>query len=123
MKKVLIIFAMIIATLSINAQTYWKKTDRLNIDYGYGYTGWKYCTVDVKIDIDNSRIVIYSKENQIFDITSSSTYDYTDYRLIRCNANDTHYVNCILDIYIYNSGNWYMKLYYNNIEYKYRLRI
>jgi len=122
LKKMLIIVALLFATLSINAQTYYKSTDLLNINYGNGYTGWVNCVISTKIDIDNSQIVIYSSQTQVFNVYNSQEYNYSNYKLIRCWCTDYDKVNCIMDLYFYQSSNWYIKLSYNNIEYKYRLK-
>lgn len=122
LKKMFIIVALLVATLSLNAQTYYRTTDQLNINYGNGYTGWNYCAINTTIDIDNSQIIIYSSQTQIFNVYSSQQYNYSNYKLIRCWCTDISGVNCIMDLYFYPSSNWFIKLSYTNIEYKYRLK-
>lgn len=122
MKKLLFIVVILFATLSLTAQTYYKTTDRLNINYGNGFTGWNYCAVDIKIDTDNDQIIIYSDNIQVFHVNTSETSYGTNYKLVRCWCSDYDKVNCVMNIYFYNSSNWYIKLIYSNIEYKYRIK-
>ena len=122
MKKFFLLVVILFTTTLSFSQTIWRQTDLVNLDYGYGYTGWQHCVANVKIDIDNDRIVIYTQETQIFDIETLNTVQYSNYKLLQCVVNDSKYVRCYMDIYIYNYGNSYIKLTYSNIVYKYRLK-
>jgi len=124
MKKLILLVIILISTISIKAEKFYYKTSVIAIDNldGYGYGKWKPCEVNITIDFDNERIVIYSDEVQIMDIESIYNTKYPGYTMVICYTNDTQYNNCLLRLFIYDNGDLYIKLEYNNIVYKYKIK-
>jgi len=124
MKKIILLVIILIRPISISAETFYYKTSAIAIDNldGHGYGKWKPCEVNLIIDFDSEQIIIYSEEVQIMDIESTYNIEYPGYTMVGCWTNDTQYNKCLLRLFIYDNGNLYVKLEYNNIIYKYKIK-
>jgi len=60
MKKIIFIVVILFTTLNLSSQVYTKRSEKLCIDYGRGYSNWEFCDQDIKIDFDNNQISIIS---------------------------------------------------------------
>jgi len=123
MKKLILLVIILISTISIKAEVFYYTTSAIAIDNldGNGFGKWKQCNVDITINFETEQIIIYSSEIQIMDIESSYNIEYKDYTMVGLYINDTQYNKCLLKLFIYDSGSLYVKLEYNNIQYKYKI--
>lgn len=79
MKKLLLICCFLLAPLGLSAQTYVYRAYELAYKtYNYRYrtwsnwSNWESCDVMVTIDMGKDRIIIYSKETQVYQVFDSS---------------------------------------------------
>lgn len=55
-------------TVVSNAEVRWFNAYEVAIKYNGEWTDWEDCNVDVKLDISNDLVVIYSAETQVYSI-------------------------------------------------------
>lgn len=90
----------------------------------YDWSEWINTNIDCTWDMTDKRIIIYSENRQIFDYDDEVYTEKSDYILFTSkNATDSNYKNMYLEIYVYKAtGNGYLKVLYNDAEYKYKMR-
>lgn len=69
MKKLMLIVTLLFGfTVISNAEVRWFNAYEVAIKYNGEWTDWEDCNVDVKLDISNDLVVIYSAETQVYSI-------------------------------------------------------
>ena len=70
MKKILLIFALLLTVFTTQAQNnvIYETTHELAIKINNQWSEWKPCNVTIKIDLDQDKVTIYSDEVQIYRI-------------------------------------------------------
>ena len=125
--KLYISILLIIIGLSlspISAKPFYCKSSLITIDLvdGNGYGKWMECESDIVVDFENRQITIYNTDTQTFNIEYCSLTEYKHYSVIGCFTADNNNKTCILKIFVYNDGNIYVKIEYNHIIYKYKVK-
>jgi len=98
MKKVLLLVLLVIVSITtISADDpIWLKTNGLKVTVTKEWSNyWIPCEINIKLDIDNDIIVIYSQKLQSFNIV----YDYSPYiqgtsQIYKYQCKDIDYKNC-----------------------------
>ena len=121
MKK-LLLFALLLASMLISAETITLKATQFAIKRpGTEYKDWQSSNIMITMDSDKRIITIYSKLQQVIkyinlesDITAEGT-KYTSY------AVDNNMVTLRLEIYMFKDNRSFFKFCYNNAEYAYQV--
>ena len=121
MKKLLLL-ALLMLTLSASAESFWFKTESLALKTpGKEWSQWYPEVMDVVLDFDKQQFVVYSYSEQVLDYVDLTSTKYKDFVLLEARCTDTNYNVCTVQIFVYTSGNVYLKIIYSNIQYKYKL--
>ena len=131
MKKFLIVLILsIIGFISIDAQTQWYRANTYAYKYinNYGHwtnwSDWISCSVNIKFDIDNDIIVIYSNKTQIYAIFDGGQ-QYTDSdggSQIRFDVIDQDYDKGTVRLRIERNGNSQIYIDFANVSWVYNVR-
>lgn len=123
MKKVILLL-LILITVSISAKDIWCKTDALAIKTpDKAWSDWYPEVMDVVVNFEDQQIIVYSNTVQVLDYIDVIRINYKDYVYLKMSCTDSNYKLCITELYIYKSGNSYLKITYPDyIQYKYRMR-
>lgn len=124
MKKLILLVIILISTISISAKTLYYKSSALAIDIvdGKGYNPYVEHVIDIAIDFDTNKITIYNKDVQVLHIKEICGTKYSDFTVIECMTTDNLYRQCVVSMFSYNNGNLYIKLEYDYIIYKYKIK-
>ena len=125
MKKLILLITILISTISINAKTYEYISNGFAVDFldGYGYGKWIPAEIGVDINILGGSIVIYSSEIQKFKVIDYKLYSFKTYHKIEMSTEDSNLLSCAIELFEYHNGYTYIKIIYNNVMYKYRLKL
>ena len=120
MKKVLLMFTMIVLTLSSYSQGNFKlKSFDFNYIENDDITTIK-TEVDMYLNLNTRVLSIYSEETQIFNFYPQRIYKEDKYDILECDARDQEGVNCLLRIYTHEKENFMIiKVDYRNFSYFY----
>ena len=123
MKKIIFIVVILFTTLNLSSQVYTKRSEKLCIDYGRGYSNWEFCDQDIKIDFDNNQISIISTKKNEFNIFKKEYFYGDNHILIVCKCSDFYGDIWNISISIYNKENWYIIFDNGVMKYDYRLKL
>lgn len=122
--KRLLLLTLIFISIGINAQSFNMRTTELSIKQTNGvWTQWTPQVMDVYLSFDEKRLIIYSKETQIFDYVDISFSKHQKYALWEFLATDTKYEVCRVQLYVYNPGEMYIFVSYRNKDFEYKYKI
>ena len=109
------------------AQTYWFRATEfaarvVNNGYWSQWSDWESVNIDIKLDVDNSIIVIYSQETQIYKIIKQvqSPYDSTG-KTLKYKVIDQDYDYGSLRLRIENNGNSQIYIDFADISWVYNI--
>lgn len=131
MKKYLLMFVLLFTiTSTVSAQNVlWYKTSAVAIRYinEYGnwtdWSDWESCVVDVKLDMSNDKIVIYSKETQIYRVINQTDTPYDDSgSQVAFKVIDQDYDIGRVRLRVEDSGNCQIYIDFNDISWVYNVR-
>ena len=121
MKKLLFLLILVLG-ISINtqAQDLHLKAERIVVSDGTS-TVDEEVDIDVVLNLDKERCVIYSKKTQIIDFSPSRVYtDEDNYTVIECSATDTNYKNISFTILKHPTTSFtIIQVIYSDIVYAY----
>ncbi len=121
MKKLLFLLILILG-ISINtqAQELYLKAKRIVVSDGTS-TLDEEVNINVILNLDEERCVIYSKKTQIIDFSPFRVYkDKDNYTVIECNATDTNYKNITFIILKHPTSSFtIIQVVYSDIAYAY----
>ena len=121
MKKLLFLLILILG-ISINAQAQdlYLKAKMIVVSNGTT-TLSEEVDINVILNLDKERCVIYSKKTQIIDFSPFRVYkDKDNYTVIECNATDTNYKNITFIILKHPTTNFtILQVIYSDIAYAY----
>lgn len=121
MKKLLFLLILILG-ISINtqAQELNLKAKRIVVSDGTS-TVDEEVDIDIVLNLDKERCVIYSKKTQIIDFSPSRVYkDEDNYTVIECSATDTNYKNISFTILKHPTSSFtILQVVYSDIAYAY----
>ena len=121
MKKLLFLLILVLGiSINIQAQNHHLKANRIIISDGVK-TSSEEVDIDVILNLDEERCVIYSKKTQIIDFSPFRVYkDRDNYTVIECDATDTNYKNITFIILKHPTDNFtILQVVYNDITYAY----
>lgn len=130
MKKFLFVLVCLLGFLSMNAQTQWYNSQsyaykQIN-NYGYwdSWSDWIGCNVNIKIDVDDDWIVIYSNVTQTYLITTyeGTRYEYDGSQQAYFKAIDQDGDRCTIRLRIESNGNSQIYVEFANIMWVYNVR-
>jgi hypothetical protein len=121
MKKLLSLLILILG-ISINsqAQELYLKAKKIVVSYRTS-TFYEEVDINVTLNLNEERCVIYSKKTQIIDFSPIRVYkDEDNYTVIECNATDTNYKNITFTIFKHPTSNFtILQIVYSDIAYAY----
>lgn len=122
--KVILISMILLVCFSVSSQTYQLKSNKITISEGYGAKTTP-VNISMKWDIQNERIVIFSKDQQIIDYDEIRNYtDSQGYKVVECSGTDMDYVSMGIEFHINLRINHVILMTsYNNIAYSYSCKI
>lgn len=113
---------MLILGISINAQAqdHHLKATMITVSDGVTTLSEK-VNIDVILNLDEERCVIYSKKTQIIDFSPFRAYkDEDNYTVIECDATDTDYKNIKFIILKHPTSNFtILQVVYSDVSYAY----
>ena len=121
MKKLLFLLVLILG-ISINAQAQDLHLKAKMIVVSDGTTTFsEEVDINVILNLDEERCVIYSKETQIIDFSPFRVYkDKDNYTVIECSATDTNYKNTTFTILKHPTTSFtILQVVYKDISYAY----
>lgn len=121
MKKFLVLLVVIL-TLSANMQAENIKLKAFSMTYtANGQIHTERVNIDIYVNFEISRCVIFSNSTQVIDFKVIRTYlDADNFTVMECNATDTNYNNIKFEILSHTTENKVMILIsYNNLTYIY----
>lgn len=121
MKKFLVLLVVIL-TLSVNTQAENFKFKAFSITHtANGQIHTERVNIDIYVDFEISRCVIFSNSTQVIDFEVIRTYlDADNFTVMECNATDTNYNNIKFEILSHATENKVMILVsYSNLTYIY----
>lgn len=129
MKKFLIIMMMSLVGLFATAETQWYKATSYAYKYinSYGYwtnwTDWISCSVNIKFEIDDDIIVIYSNKTQIYAIYSGGQRykDSSGGEQMKFNVIDQDYDKGTIRLRIERNGNSQIYVDFANVAWVYNV--
>jgi len=121
MKKFILLLTFLIsASIAFCSPVYFRAT-HLSVRTVPGiWTEWRSVDILITMDAEQNRIIISSKEPQIFVYSGFSSEEASDGILYSSYASDQNSGIVLIEIYSFYSGDSYIKVYYKNIEYKYK---
>lgn len=121
MKKLLSLLILILG-ISINsqAQELYLKAKKIVVSDGTS-TFYEEVDINVTLNLNEERCVIYSKKTQIIDFSPIRVYkDEDNYTVIECNATDTDYKNITFTIFKHPTSSFtILQIVYSDIAYAY----
>lgn len=121
MKKLLSLLILILG-ISINsqAQELYLKAKKIVVSDGTS-TFYEEVDINVTLNLNEERCVIYSKKTQIIDFSPIRAYkDEDNYTVIECNATDTDYKNITFTIFKHPTSSFtILQIVYSDIAYAY----
>ena len=121
MKKILIGLLLCISIVC-SAETYNFMASAINVRIPpTQWAGWRETNLSASWNLDNQQIIIFTEDAQIFDYITMLAFEGKDYTVYKAVATDTQYETIKLEIYVYKSGDNYIKILYPYLEYKYKL--
>lgn len=126
MKKKLLLLIVILISFTVSSQYFSRQTTGLKIKQTNTEWSnvWDPCEVSIIFNLEKNRIIIFSKENQIFDIDEYLPIrNEDDYRIYSMRCNDTDYKKCTIFLYYYYDISNYKAIHirYSDVEYSYKL--
>lgn len=121
MKKLLFLLILILG-ISINAQAQDLHLKARMITVSDGITTFsEEVNINVILNLDKEKCVIYSKKTQIIDFSPFRVYkDEDNYTVIECNATDTNYKNITFIILKHPTSSFtILQVVYSDINYAY----
>lgn len=121
MKKLLFLLILVLGiSINVQSQNHHLKANRIIISDGVK-TSSEEVDIDVILNLDEERCVIYSKKTQIIDFSPFRVYkDRDNYTVIECDATDTNYKNITFIILKHPTDNFtILQVVYNDITYAY----
>ena len=121
MKKLLFLLILVLGiSINIQAQNHHLKAKMITVSDGVK-TSSEEVDIDVILNLDEERCVIYSKKTQIIDFSPFRVYkDEDNYTVIECEATDTNYKNITFIILNHPTDNFtILQIVYNDINYAY----
>lgn len=125
MKRIITLLIMILLiSYSINAQTYSFKAETLIITDGTDTELFK-SDVEIDLNLDLRRCVIYSREVQIIDYEVTRVYNDKDgFKIMECIGNDSFYETILFNIKTHITQNLtFITIIYDDLGYSYRCKI
>lgn len=130
MKKYLLMFLMLFTLTSAYAQNVmWYKTSSVAVRYvnEYGnwtnWTDWQSCIVDVKLDVANDKIIIYSNETQIYKVLEQDSVPYDNSGTqVAFKVIDQDYDIGRVRLRVENNGNCQIYVDFNDISWVYNVK-
>lgn len=121
MKKLLFLLILILG-ISINsqAQELYLKAKKIVVSDGTS-TFYEEVDINVTLNLNEERCVIYSKKTQIIDFSPIRVYkDEDNYTVIECNATDTDYKNITFTIFKHPTSSFtILQIVYSDVAYAY----
>ena len=123
MKRILLILAFIASFAFMSqAQTYYYKAYQFTykLSTWSSYTNWTSVSINIKIDIDNSYLKIYSKSEQIYRLYSANDgYDNDGDYIMKCSALDQDNLRCAIRLIYRKGGESQIYIDYNDCSWVY----
>lgn len=115
---------ILLISYSINAQTYSFKAETLIITDGTDTELFK-SDVEIDLNLDLRRCVIYSREVQIIDYEVTRVYNDKDgFKIMECIGNDSFYETILFNIKTHITQNLtFITIIYDDLGYSYRCKI
>ena len=119
MKK-LIFLIVILITTTLNASTQKKLSVLENSDYEsiIGIADFVDVVVPFYVNLSEGKFIIYTSMPQEFNIVSFNIINYNGCKVIECCVKHSYYINYHLNLYMFKSGNWYIRYEHNIVDYK-----
>lgn len=124
MKKFLLMLMLMFTCSFVNSQNVaWFRTTELAIKVkGYDWSDWTRAEMNVKFDIDNDIIVIYSDKTQIYKITGFNQTPYdTRGKQVAYSVIDQDYDRGQIRLRIENNGNSQIYVDFSDISWVYNV--
>ena len=121
MKKLLFLLILVLGiSINIQSQNHHLKANMITISDGIK-TSSEEVDIDVILNLDEGRCVIYSKKTQIIDFSPFRVYkDRDNYTVVECDATDTNYKNITFIILKHPTSSFtILQVVYNDIAYAY----
>lgn len=121
MKKLLFLLILVLGiSINIQSQNHHLKAKMIAISDGVK-TSSEEVNIDVILNLDEERCVIYSKKTQIIDFSPFRVYkDEDNYTVVECDATDTDYKNIKFIILKHPTSNFtILQVVYSDINYAY----
>ena len=120
-KLLLIIISLFIFTVSYSQVFSMKATHFSYRTPGYSWSDWEYTSIPAILNINTRQIVIDSQTPQIFSFEQLLQQNYSGYSTFTGYASDIRGITVKIEIKMYDDGDVFLKIFYSDIEYKYRL--
>lgn len=120
-KTLFISACIVIVSLTVQAEPLWYRATAVSAKPNSykNWTTWISVDIPVIINFDTKHIEIQSESAQIFDYIGFSVERTDDCTIYGSLATDINYQVMYLELYLYDSNLWILKITYKDLEYKY----
>lgn len=122
MKKVFFILIFVIAAITTQAEPLWYRITGITINVEKsGWSEWKATEIPLCIDLNTKHIEVFTEEVQVFDYTGFQPTKYTEGVIFESLGTDSNYRTVAITLAMYDSGEIFLKISYNDVEYIYNV--
>lgn len=123
MKKLLLVTMLLVTSIVTQAEPLWYKLNNVSskVVSENVWSAWTSVSINMTMDFERKRIVIYSQKIQVIDYVSFEPGVFDEGTTFSGLATDSNYKTVRITLFYYNSKRMLLKVSYSDFEYIYEI--